>query len=224
MNTLGAGIVTLQETHYRKKGKLNERLNDFEVFEAIRKKVKGGTLIAVHKSLKPVLIEEHSEEFELLVVEAKIGNKEVRVMSGYGPQENWSLEKRKPFFDRLEEEVIKAKMNDKEIFIEIDANSKLGENVIKGDPHRQSNNGKMLHEIIQRNALVVMNGEESKCIGKITRRRSTVNTNEESIIDFVITSEEIADLIEKVEIDEDKKYSLARYTKVKEGVCFSPVQ
>ena len=91
MNTLGAGIVTLQETHYRKKGKLNERLNDFEVFEAIRKKVKGGTLIAVHKSLKPVLIEEHSEEFELLVVEAKIGNKEVRVMSGYGPQENWSL-------------------------------------------------------------------------------------------------------------------------------------
>ena len=128
------------------------------------------------------------------------------------------MDKRRPFFDKLEEEIIKAKINEKSIFIEMDANSKLGEHVIKGDPHKQSNNGKMLHEIIKRNALVVMNGEESKCNGKITRRRSTENTIEESIIDFVITSEDIADQIEKVEIDEEKKYCLARYTKVKGGV------
>ena len=33
---LNAGIVTLQETHFRQKGKLNKKLYDFEFFEAIR--------------------------------------------------------------------------------------------------------------------------------------------------------------------------------------------
>ena len=74
------------------------QLNNFEIFEAIRTKVKGGTLIAIHKSLSPVLIEEYSDEFELLVVEAKLGSIEVRIMSGYGPQENVSKEKRVAFF------------------------------------------------------------------------------------------------------------------------------
>ena len=207
--------MTLQETHFRKKGKLNDKLRDFEIFEAIRNKGKGGTLIAAHKSLKPVLIEEYSEEFELLVIEVKLGNKDIRVMSGYGPQENLSKEERLSFFAKLEEEVVKAKMNNKEVFIEMDANSKLGENIINGDPHKQSDNGKMLAEILQRNALVVINGLETKCHGRITRRRITPNVKEESIIDFVITSEEVADLIEKMVVDEDKKYGLARFTKSK---------
>ena len=83
INNINAGIVTLQETHFKKKGKLNSKLPDFEFFEAIRKKVKGGTIIGVHKSLDPILIEEYSEEFELIVFEVKLGNKDVRVMSGY---------------------------------------------------------------------------------------------------------------------------------------------
>ena len=52
----GAGVITLQETHFQRKGKFNNKLPDYEFFEAIRKKQKGGTLIGVHKSLDPVLI------------------------------------------------------------------------------------------------------------------------------------------------------------------------
>ena len=37
---LGAGIFTLQETHFKSKGKLNNKFSDFEVFEAIRPKLK----------------------------------------------------------------------------------------------------------------------------------------------------------------------------------------
>ena len=88
INVLGAVIVTLQETHFKRKGKLNKKIEDFEIFEAIRRKAIGGTLIGVHKSLDPILISEYSDEFELLVVEVKLGNKYVRIMSGYGPQEN----------------------------------------------------------------------------------------------------------------------------------------
>ena len=99
---IGAGIITLQETHFKGKGKLNDKLVDFEFFEAIRKKQKGGSLIGVHKSLDPVLIEEFSEDFELLVVEVNIGGREVRIISGYGSQENWRLDEKMPFFRALE--------------------------------------------------------------------------------------------------------------------------
>ena len=89
------------------------------------------------------MIEEHSSEFELLVVEAKIGGRDVWIISGYGPQENWKVEDRIPFFAKLEEEISKAKLHGKEIIIEMDANSKLGPTLIKGDPHKQSENGKI---------------------------------------------------------------------------------
>ena len=215
---LDAAIVTLQETHFGKKGKLNDKLSDFEVFEAIRNKVKGGTLIAVHKSLNPVLIEEYSDEYELLVVEVKMGDKEVRIMSGYGPQENQKKEDRLPFFLKLEEEIQKAKLNEKSVLIQFDANSKLGPRIIQGDPHEQSDNGKILSEIISRNGLVVINSLENKCYGKITRKRTTDKVKEESIIDFVIACEDMAELIEKMVVDEERNFVLARYTKTKTGI------
>ena len=215
---VGAGIVTLQETHFKKKGKLNDKIPNYEVFEAIRKKQKGGCLIAAHKSLDPILIEEYSEDFELIVIEVKIEGKDVRVITGYGPQENWRKDERLPFFMKLEEEIAKAKMLEKLIFIQMDSNSKLGPEIIEGDPHTQSENGKVLADIVTRNALVVMNNSREKCLGKITRRRITEKIKEESIIDHVIVSEEVADVIEKLEIDEERKYVLTKYSKTKKGV------
>ena len=45
-------------------------------------------MIAVHKALDPVLISEYSDDFEIIVVECKLGGKETRIITGYGPQEN----------------------------------------------------------------------------------------------------------------------------------------
>ena len=78
-----ANIVTLQETHFREKGKIKLD-REFVIFEAIRAKKGGGTAIAIHEDLKPKLIEEYSEEFELLVVEVMTEYGAVRVISGYG--------------------------------------------------------------------------------------------------------------------------------------------
>ena len=48
------------------------------MFESIRQnKEKGGTLVGIHRSLQPVLIEEYDEKFELIVTEIKIANKEI---------------------------------------------------------------------------------------------------------------------------------------------------
>ena len=144
-----AGIFTLQETHYATKGRLV--VEGFEIFEAIRKgKEKGGTMIGVNRALSPVLIAELNDPFELLVVEIKVGNREIRVISGHGPQESWSPDQREPFFQALEEEVIKADLAGKSVIIEADFNSKLGKEHIPNDPHEQDKNGKLLAEIICR--------------------------------------------------------------------------
>ena len=55
-------------------------MDNYEIFEAIRKKEKGGTLIGAHKALNPMLIQEYSEEFELLIIEVTIRNREIRIM------------------------------------------------------------------------------------------------------------------------------------------------
>ena len=75
------------KTHFATKGKVE--IPNFELFESIRKtKEKGGTIVGVHKALHPILISEYNDPFELVVVEIKIANREIRIMSGYGPQEN----------------------------------------------------------------------------------------------------------------------------------------
>ena len=142
----------------------------------------------------------------------------MRVISGYGPQENWRIELKMPFFRALEEEIKKAQLNGKLIYIQMDGNSKLGPEIIKGDPHKQSENGKILARILKRNALIVMNGSESKCKGKITRRRITNKVKEESIIDFVIVCHGMEEIISGVVIDEEKNHVLTRHTKTKTGV------
>ena len=65
----------------------------------------------------------------------------------------------------------------------MDANSKLGPNIVPGDMHSQSENGKILADIIKRHNLIVGNGLP-KCKGLVTRKRVTKNGIEESIIDF----------------------------------------
>ena len=211
-----AAVFTIQESHYNKKGKL--KVENFEIFEAIRKKQGGGSIIGAHKALNPILISEYSEDFELIVIEIKIRNKEIRIMTGYGPQETWSEEERLPFFLALEQEIIKAELQGKSMFIEMDSNSKLGPQLIPNDPHGQSGNGKVLAAIINRHGLVVANGLVDKCEGVITRRRITKDSTEESIIDHVIITEDMENDMASLIIDEDRNYGLTNISKTKKGV------
>ena len=209
------GVFTLQETHYATKEKVV--ISDFEVFESIRKgKQKGGTMIGVHKALSPVLITELHDPFELLVVEIRAGNREVRVMSGYGPQESWAPEQREPLFQALEEEIIKADLAGNSVIIEADFNSKLGVEFVPNDPHVQDKNGNMLANIIRRQKLCLANGL-MVCKGTITRKRVTTLRTEESVISFVLVSEDLVDKVEAVLIDDKREHVLTRITKTKEG-------
>ena len=161
-------IFTLQETHFSQKGRI--KINNFKIFEAIHKK-EHGIMMGVHVDLKPILISEHSELFEMLVIQVSVDNIDIRIINGYGPQENLEISKRMPFFSKLEEEILSAKLGNKSIVIQMDANSKLGGKIIPNDPNEQSPNGAVLAEIVERNGLIVANGITQKCSGLITRRR-----------------------------------------------------
>ena len=207
-----SNIATLQETHCRRKGKI--QIPNFVAFEAIRTKKGGGTLIAVHDDLNPKLIEEHSTEFELLVVEIQTKEKDFRIISGYGPQENLDEEKRLPFFLALETEIEKAELTGKSIIIEMDANSKLGEKYVQNDPYKMSSNGALLAGIINRHALFVANGSD-KIQGTITRRRAMRERVEESVINLVLFSNDMKQHFVSFKVDEEKKHWLKRIQKTK---------
>ena len=129
--------------------------------------------------LNHFLIKEYSDDFELVIVEIKVSGKEIRIISGYGPQENLPEAERMQFFLALEEEIVKSKSLGKSVLIEVDANSKLGKNIICGDPYIQSANGRILADIIDRHEMIVVNSLE-KCQGSITRERVTTNSVEKS--------------------------------------------
>ena len=208
-------VFTLQETHFGKKGKL--KIEGFEVFEAIRKKKDGGTLVGALKELKPMLVKEYTDDFELIVIEIALDKKEIRIITGYGPQENLNEDERLAFFLALEEEVVKAEVLGKSLIIQMDANSKLGPNWITGDPHSQTQNGRLLAGILERNNLIVVNSLGDKCSGLITRKRVTVEGTEESVIDFVIVSNDLENNIENLLIDEERNHALVKYRKTKNG-------
>ena len=210
------GVFTLQETNFAKKGKLT--VDSFEIFEAIRNKEGGGTMVGVHKSLQPILIEEYSDDFELIVVEIKVEGKNICIISGYGPQESWSIDEMMPFFTALEEEVTQAELSERSIMICLDANSKLGPAHIPDDPHDMSENGKVVEGIIKRHALIVGNGIKEKTNGVITRKRTTIHGVEESAIDLVLLSEDLVESLKEINIDEEKEFSLESIVKKKKGI------
>ena len=175
-------------------------------------------MLGIHKTLEPVLIEEYSDNFELIVTKIKVGNKEIRVMTGYGPQETWTDDEKIPSFIALEEEVTKANSTNKSIVIELDANSKLGRNYIEGDQKPMSANGVILSGIIERHDLIVDNGIKSKCKGVITRKKITKTGIQESTIDLVVISSDMVDNLVSIQIDEDKEKVLTSVTPTKHGV------
>ena len=54
--------------------------------------------------------------------------------------------------------------------------------------------------------------------GEITRKRITKNTIEESIIDFVILSQDLKKEVESIIIDDERNHVLTRMSKTKKGV------
>ena len=74
----------------------------------------------------------------------EVGNQNVRVFNCYGPQEDENFQTKVDFWNTLEKEIISATDNNCYVLIQMDGNAKIGADVIKGDPNKQSENGVLL--------------------------------------------------------------------------------
>ena len=206
-------IITIQETKHKKIG--TTKLPGYQTFEKVRtNKGGGGLLTAVKEDLNPVLVSQGDEEIEIIVVEADLGKKKIRIVNGYGPQEDDDVQDIFNFWQEFENKVIQAVEDQCLILIELDANAKLGNEVIKNDPHKISNNGKLLMDIITRQNLVIANSLDI-CKGTITRERIFDNKTERSVIDYILICQELAKDILEVTIDEERVHVLSRIAKKK---------
>ena len=208
--------INIQETKMRFKGII--RLEGYQIFENVRSGFGGGLLTAVSQDLSPVLVYSGSDDIELMVVQGKIGDNDIRIFNCYGPQELNQAQRPvaqqqdiiNKFWVELEKEVIKAYDEGCLILIEMDANAKVGKQVINDDPHDTSENGKLLLEFVERQNLKILNADQ-KCSGVVTRKRVTVNRVEESIIDYLITCDILADYLDEMIVDEERQYVLTKY-------------
>ena len=86
------------------------KIPGYQAFDKVRSiKGGGGLLTMVDEDLNPVLVSQGNDDVEILVVEANIGEKKLRIINAYGPQEDDNSQDILSFWQELEGEVIKAK-------------------------------------------------------------------------------------------------------------------
>ena len=189
-------VVAIQETKLRQNGIV--KLKGYQVFEMNRPGLGGGLLTAVRHELEPVLVYQCEEESEILVVQIKVGSQKVRVFNAYGPQEHdTSAQVKLNFWHNLEKEIMSAYEENCEIVMELDANAKVGPNVIPNDPNVQSENGRYMMEMLARQNLHMLNSSEL-CNGTITRQRNAAGRIDKSILYYVIVSANLFDQAESM--------------------------
>ena len=204
--------ITIQESKLRNSGSI--KLENYQIFEKNRSGFGGGLLTAVDQNLEPVLIESANDESEILVVQCQIEDLKLRIINGYGPQEDDPVSKRLTFWQSLEQEIVAGKNSNCMILIQMDGNAKVGKNIISQDPNNMSDNGRLLLELIERESLVLLNSSDL-CQGSVTRHRVTKEGEEKSILDYIITCDRLALYLEKMLIDEERNFPLTKYATTK---------
>ena len=215
ITALSPSVITLQETRQRKEGRIKTKNSDnYIVFELVRKNSQGGGLATlVRKELNPVFVSEGNDLEEIIVVECNIQNIAIRVVNCYGPQENSDPEKKQLFWSRLKNEVTNALDDNCEVIIQCDGNLHCGGDIIKGDPHPINRNGKLFSNFLEEHPSMVLLNASSKCQGLITRARMKENILEESIIDFMLVSQNLEPFVKSMVIDQHRSYPLCSHLK-----------
>ena len=171
-------------------------------------------MIAAHVNFDPCLIQTEEDNPNLLTVQCTIGNSSVHVINGHGPQEDDSICDKIDFFSSLEKLIENCLSAQSLLCVEMEANSKIGIEYIKDDPHHTSKNGQKLLDIVSRHGLVIVN-TTSKCHGTITRIRETSNGIEKSVIDYFVVCQSFYSMIIKMIVDDKREHVLTKYASAK---------
>ena len=220
LEVLKPSVFFIEETKLKIGGKIKtDNSKEYQIFELNRTtKMGGGLAIGALGDLDPVWISEGNDDVEVLVIEISVSQMQIRCIAAYGPQEGASTDKKEKFWERLASEVKDAIENEKAILFQMDGNLWGGPELIKNDPNKCNVNGLLFRRFLAKFPSLSIVNNSDLCEGSITRKRITVRGIEISILDFFIVCEKLKPFIERMIIDEDKKYALSNYSKVK-GKC-----
>ena len=193
-------ILALCETKLGNCGKLKKSFPDYELVNRITKQGKGGLLIAIKKHFFFNCMDvTSSPNKDIMVVRLGLSDTSaIRLILGYGPQENEPAEDRAAFITELSVEVQRCIDHGDSPILIGDLNGKL--DVAEGEILPKSPNGRLIHDFVSNYGLSIINFTE-KCTGKWTRVTRT--TGEKSVLDYVITNSLIAESIVEMVIDEE---------------------
>ena len=147
------------------------------------------------------------------MIEVSLDQLNIRCAAAYGPQENDAVEKKLKFWSRLDQEVEKASVSEKGFILQMDGNLHIGPEFLPNDPNSMNKNGKLFKEFLSRNPNLKVVNSLNICEGLITRRRKTVNKLEEAALDFFVICEKIFQYLERMIIDEEKRFVLTNFCK-----------
>jgi hypothetical protein len=152
----------------------SDALSDFQVFYLSRQNSQwGGLALGVLKMFQSTFIKEGDDETEVMSVLVVVGDIPIRIIVGYGVQENATKERKEKFWDFIEKEVIQAELENQGLIIQMDGNLHDGPDLVKNDPNQQKQNGKLFMQFLQRNTSLSVVNALSICEGVITRQQRT---------------------------------------------------
>ena len=217
LNVLKPEVFFIEETKMKDEGKIE--IEDYDLFELVRKSRDGGGGLAIgcKKELQASWVREGDDKVESLSVDIFLKGIKIRCCVAYGCQETDSVDRKEAFWNYLNEEVAIADETDSGFILHFDGNLWAGEGIIPGDPRKQNRNGKFFETFLKQNPNLTVINSLPLCQGLITRRRIKNGALEESVIDFFLLCNRVLPYVQKMIIDEEKKFILTNYKKARVG-------
>ena len=215
LDKLKPQIWAIQETKLKRKEtiKVESIERKYQVYYLSRNEtIGGGVAVGIDKEIESTLVREGNDDVEVLVVEINLNVISIRVVVGYAPQENALVEKKDIFWKFIEEEVVKAEINQQGFILQMDGNLHGGPEIIKGDPNTQNRNGKLFQEFLERNKSLTVANNLDICEGLITRCRVLENRTERAVLDLLVVNEILLPFLSKMLIDEDRNHCLRNFS------------
>ena len=212
-------VWMLQETKLRPNEQiLCASVDDYQVYYLNRQKLEGGGIaIGVNKNTESTLINEGEDDIEILSVKIQIDGTQVRTITAYAPQENAVKDKKDRFWEFLEKEINDAEIEEEGLILQMDGNLHAGPDLLKKDPNKQNQNGRIFMEFLDRNSQLTVVNTLSMCEGLITRSRNVENKKEEAVLDFFVVNEKMLPFIKKMIVDENKLFGLINLAQIKKN-------
>ena len=196
-------IICLTEAHLGKDE--NIIVDNYTFIHNNNKEGKGGVSIWLRNDIKHMCIEISRETKEYETLWIKISNNKninIRIGNIYAPQECRTKEKViLNMYNHISKQKTETEKLDEKIIVVGDFNCKIG-NKINNNKDEISKYGKIFLKMVEEQEFAILN-THNKCDGKWTR----IENGKKSVIDYVLTSNNDKEHLNKMIIDENKLYT-----------------